>query len=131
MSVVPVIKNEADHAEALAQLEELILADREEDTPVVDALALLIEDYEKKAFPITPVSPADAVRFRMNQLGITQAGLARATHIGRGHISEILQGKRGMSMAAMRAFHYELRIPLTVLFGIKPVKDDDRKAHAG
>ena len=116
MAQVPVIQNNDDHAKALAYLEELILTDREEDAPIMDALALLIEDYEKKQFPISPVSPSEAERFRMDQLGISQAELARATHIGRGHVSEIINGRRRMSIGVMRALHRELRIPLDVLF---------------
>lgn len=118
MTTVTVIQNEADHALALERLEALIFEDREEDVPLMDALALLIEDYEKRMHPIPPVSPTDAILFRMEQLGMSKAELARATHIGRGHISEILSGRRGMSNNAMLAFHKCLNIPFEVLFGV-------------
>ena len=118
MTAVTVITNEADHALALERLEALILEDREEDAPLMDALALLIEDYERKAHPIPSVSPTDAIRFRMEQRGLSQADLSRVTHIQRGHISEILAGQRGMSVRVMKALHTSLNIPFEVLFGV-------------
>lgn len=113
---VYIIENETDHEAALQRLEELIIADRPEDTTLMDTLALLIEDYETKAFPIPAVDPVEAILFRMEQKQLSRAELARRTQIGRGHISEILQGKRGLSFNAVRAFHTELQIPLEVLF---------------
>ena len=114
-NTISVIKNDADHALALARLKELIIADREEDTDLMDALALLIEDYEKKMFPIPSTDAVEAILFRMEQRKITRAELARKTHIGRGHITEILQRKRGLSTKAIKAFHVELQIPLEIL----------------
>ncbi|NKB55020.1 MAG: helix-turn-helix domain-containing protein [Alphaproteobacteria bacterium] len=127
MTVVRVIQNEVDHASSLERLEQLILADREEDVPVIDALALLIEDYEKKAFPIAAIDPIQAVLFRMEQHHLTRAELARKTHIGRGHISEILQGTRRMSLSVIRAFHTELQIPLEVLFRVEAGEQNDEE----
>lgn len=129
-AVVHVIENAEQHAEALQRLEALIIADREEDAALMDALALLIESYEEKAFPIPDASPVEAILFRMEQRQLTRADLSRRTHIGRGRITEFLQGKRALSLGAMRAFHAELQIPLEVLFGAQS-QADERQTEVG
>lgn len=123
-AVVHVIENAGQHAQALQRLEALIIADREEDTALMDSLALLIEDYEEKAFPIPEASPVEVILFRMEQRQLTKAELSRRTNIGRGRITEFLQGKRTLSIGAMRAFHTELQIPLEVLFGAQSQADE-------
>ena len=127
-SVVHVIENAEQHAEALRRLEALIIADREEDAALMDALALLIEDYEEKAFPIPEASPVEAIIFRMEQRNLRRIDLARRTGIGRGRITEFLQGKRPLTLTAMRVFHTELQIPLEVLFGTR-THDNERQAQ--
>ena len=114
--VVNVIQSSEDHAEALARLEALVMADREDDTALTDALALLIEDYEKRMVPVPDASPIDVVRFRMEQHKLSQAELARLTKVNRHHISEFLNGHRGLSRGAMQAFHRQLDIPYDVFF---------------
>lgn len=122
---VPVIRTPADHRVAVAQLEDLVKADRPNDTAKMDALALLIEDYERKAFPIPELSPIEAVKHSMAIRELSQADLARSLKIGRGRISEILQGQRGMSLSMIRALHVVLDIPVSTLIGT------DEQPHNG
>ena len=71
-----VIKNEADYEAALARINELMDADpgtREGDE--LELLVTLVELYEKKAHPVGLPDPIEAIRFRMEQLGLKQKDL--------------------------------------------------------
>ncbi|MFO7750419.1 MAG: hypothetical protein R6V54_10045 [Desulfobacteraceae bacterium] len=67
------IKNEKDHNEALERIEQLM--DAEPDTAEMDELELLTalaEMYEEEHFPINMPDPVDAIKYRMEQLGLSQ-----------------------------------------------------------
>ena len=115
MRQVPVITNEAQHKAALARLVSLIEKDRPEDGPVMDALALLIEDYERRMFPIPAATAREAIEFRLDQRKMTRSELARRVSVPRGRISEVLSGKRDISRSMLVAFHDTLDIPYEVL----------------
>src|ERR1700683_1202106 len=86
------IRNEAEHKAALARIDALM--DAEGDEVVVaelQVLAILVERYEREAFPIAPPTPVEAIRFRMEQMGYTQADLARLLG-SRSRASEIMTG---------------------------------------
>jgi HTH-type transcriptional regulator/antitoxin HigA len=116
MVQVKPIKMEADRQAALARIDVLMDV---EDRPVVDSdelavLAELVEVYERKHFPIALPTPVEAIRFRMEQMGLEPRDLA--PHIGsRGKVSEVLSGKRPLSLAMIRALHKNLGIPADVL----------------
>jgi len=109
------IKTEKDYNEALSHIEGLMNA--EENTAEADELELLstlVELYEEKRYPITPPDPVDAIRFRMEQLGLSQKDLI--SFIGsRGRVSEILHRKRTLTLSMMRSLHRNLGIPAEVL----------------
>jgi len=110
-----VIKTEADYEAALARLEELL--DAEPDTSEGDEFELwatLISAYEEDAFPIDLPDPVAAIRFRMEQAGLKQADLV--PYIGSAsRVSEILRGKRTLSLSMIRKLHEGLGIPAEVL----------------
>lgn len=116
MAQVQPIKTEVDRQAALARIDALMDA---EDRPEADSeelavLAELVEAYERRHFPIALPTPVEAIRFRMEQLGLEQRDLA--PHIGsRGKVSEVLSGKRPLSLAMIRALHKNLDIPADVL----------------
>src|SRR4030043_1866943 len=89
----------------------------ESGTPEADELELLaalVEMYEERQFPIQTPDPIEAVKFRIDQLGIGQKGLI--PFIGsRSKVSEILNRKKPISLAMMRALHKGLGIPAEVL----------------
>lgn len=79
-----------------------------------EVLTLLIEDYEDRHYPMPPPHPIEAIKFRMEQLGMSAADLAVV--IGhRGRVSEILSGKRKLSLAMIRRLSRDLRIPADIL----------------
>jgi HTH-type transcriptional regulator/antitoxin HigA len=112
-----IIHNDAEHHDALAALDRLMEIDPESGTPEADdlqLLALLIETYEKVRRPIGLPDPVDAILFCMDQQGLTRRDLE--PYIGsRARVSEVLSGKRALSMRMIRALHAGLDIPLEVL----------------
>lgn len=109
------IRTEADHESALARIAELMSADV--GTPEgdeLDILATLVEAYEQKHFPIGTADPIEAIRFRMEQLGLVRKDLE--PFLGSRHkVSEVLNRRRGLSLAMIRRLHNGLQIPLEVL----------------
>ncbi|MEJ5309331.1 MAG: helix-turn-helix domain-containing protein [Anaerolineae bacterium] len=110
-----IIKNEADYQAALAHLETLM--DAQPGTPEEEELelfAMLIEAYEQAVFPIDLPDPISAIKFRMEQQGLKRKDLE--PYIGsQSKVSEVLNGKRPLSLAMIRALHAGLDIPLEVL----------------
>lgn len=111
------IKNSKDHATALKRLEELMMADPKPGSPgddELELLAFLIEDYEKRTVKIPAATPVEAIRFRMEQSGLTQQDLV--PFIGsKSRVSEVLSGKRELTLAMIRRLHEGLGIPLKSL----------------
>jgi len=109
------IRTEADYEAALAEVERLWgvwsgtpKGDR------LDVLATLIAAFEEQHFPFSGPDPIEAIRFRMEQQGLTRKDLE--TMIGtRTRIAEVLSRKRGLSITMIRRLHERLGIPAEVL----------------
>ena len=115
MAEVKPIRTETDYAVALARIDELM--DAEHGGPEgeeLEVLTDLVEAYEKKHVPIDYPSPAAAIEFRMDQMGMARRDLV--PFIGtRAKVSEVLSGKRPITMAMARALHKHLGVPADVL----------------
>jgi HTH-type transcriptional regulator / antitoxin HigA len=109
------IRTKADYGKALAELEHLWGAKngtREGDR--LDVLATLIDAYEAEHYPMDPPDPVEAIKFRIEQQGLTRRDLEEI--IGRRtRIAEILNRKRGLSIAMIRRLHERLGISAEVL----------------
>lgn len=82
----------------------------------LEVLSVLVEDYERKNCPIYPPDPVEAIKFRMEQMGLERKDLEEA--IGpRSRVSEIFAHKRELSLAMIRRLHQKLEIPTDVLVG--------------
>src|SRR3954463_7823724 len=80
----------------------------------LDVLATLIDAYETEHYPMDPPDPIEAIKFRMEQQGLTRRDLEYI--IGtRTRIAEILNRKRGLSIAMIRRLHKPLGISADVL----------------
>lgn len=116
MNIKP-IRNDQDYEEALVLLEALIAKDPEpesEDGDKLSILSTLVEDYEASRYPETLPSPIDAIKFRMEQAGLNPVDLI--PYIGsRSKVSEVLAGKRPLSLEMIRALDAGLGIPAKVL----------------
>ena len=109
------IRGEKDYEAALAEVERLWGA--KSGTPRgdrLDVLATLIEAYEDKHFPTDQPDPIEAIKFRMEQQGLTRKDLGEM--IGtRTRVAEVLARKRGLSISMIRRLHAKLGIPAEVL----------------
>ena len=114
MDIKP-IKDEARYGKTLAEIEQLM--DAKLGTPRgerLDVLTTLVEAYEARHHPIDPPDPIDAIRFRMEQYGLGRKDLEPYIG-GRGRVSEVLSGRRRLSLAMIRKLHKGLGIPAEVL----------------
>lgn len=115
MSKIKAIRNDADHDAALARIDELMNA--EPGTPdgeELDVLADLVEHYEEKHVPMGFPSAMAAIEFRLEQAGLSPRDLI--PFIGsRAKVSEVLSGKRQLTMPMARALHEHFGIPAEVL----------------
>jgi HTH-type transcriptional regulator / antitoxin HigA len=109
------IRSEKDYDHALAEVEELWGA--KAGTPKgdrLDILATLIEAYEAEHYPIDPPDPIEAIKFRMEQQGLTRKDLEEILGT-RTRVSEVLNRKRGLSINMIRALHDKLGISAEIL----------------
>jgi HTH-type transcriptional regulator/antitoxin HigA len=109
------IRTEADYDAAMAEIEGLWGA--KSGTPNgdrLDILATLVEAYEVKHYPMDPPDPIEAIRFRMEQQGLTRKDLEPM--IGtRNRIAEVLNRKRSLSIEMIRRLHDGLGISADIL----------------
>jgi HTH-type transcriptional regulator/antitoxin HigA len=121
------IRTEGDYEEALAYVDTLMSA--EPGTPDFTELELwvhLVEVYDEEHYPIEPPTPVEAIRFRMEQQGLTPSDLV--PYIGsKSRVSEVLSGKRTLSLAMIRRLHEGLGIPADVLIAEPAVKAPDSR----
>lgn len=123
-----IIKNDDQHENYLARLDELMdLEDHtQDDIEEIELLGLLISTYEETNFPIDLPTPVEAIKFRMDQLGLDDSDLVR--YIGqRSKVSEILNGKRALSKQMIKSLHEGLGIPLNVLMETNQLLDEEFK----
>jgi HTH-type transcriptional regulator/antitoxin HigA len=124
------IHTEEDHDAALARIDELMSA--KFGTPEgdeLDVLVTLVDAYETKHFPMDAPDPVVAIEFMMEQQGLTRKDLEPM--IGsRSRVSEVLSGKRPLTLAMIRRLHAGLGIAVDVLVGAN-VKEAKPKRRAG
>ena len=115
--LIKLIKTEVDYVQTLARIYELMQLDLEPGTALGDeleVLALLVKDYENQHYPIPKPHPIEAIRFRLDQMGLSEADLS--TILGsRSRKSEILSGQRKLSLDMIRKLNAALKIPAEVL----------------
>ncbi len=111
------IKNNDQYEEALEKAYELMQLDLKEGTSESDeleVLSILIKEYELEHFPIPKPTPLEAIKFRMEQLGISESELSNILG-ARSRKSEILSGKRKLSLTMIRKLSEQLKIPAEIL----------------
>ena len=111
------IKSHEDYVNALSRIDDLM--DAESDTEAgaeLDVLATLVDVYESKNFPIEYPDPVEAIKFRMEQMGMDRKALEE--YLGsKSRVSEVLNRKRELSLTQIRKLHSGLKIPLENLLG--------------
>ena len=128
--VIRPYRSEADYNTALEEIERYFENEPKLGTPEgdrFDLLALIIEDYELKRWPIDPPETIDAIRYRMEMGGYTQADLGRLLG-SRQRASDILNRKRPLTMRMAWKLHREWSIPAEAL--IAPPRTRGRRSAA-
>ncbi len=116
MNIRP-IHTEADYRSALREISALMDADPDPGTPEgdqLDIMATLVQAFEARHFPITAPDPVEAIKFRMEQSGLSVKDLEPI--IGKSNrVYEVLNRKRPLTLAMIRRLHRNLGIPAAVL----------------
>jgi len=117
-----VLKTEQDYDWACARVYELI---HSKDEPLeanspegeeLELLSMLVENYEREHYPVDAPSPIEAIRFRMDQMGLRQNDIAPLLG-GKTRVSEIMNGKRPLTLKMITLLNRYLGIPLESLIG--------------
>ncbi|QOJ27565.1 MAG: helix-turn-helix domain-containing protein [Ignavibacteriales bacterium] len=111
------IKTSEEYENALARVYELIQLDLKEDSDEFieyQTLVLFIEAYEEERYKFAPPHPIEAIKFRMDQMNVSPKQLELILG-SRSRVSEILNGKRKLSLSMIRRLNKKLHIPAGVL----------------
>jgi len=110
-----IIKTDKDYNNALKRFELIFNAEEGTlESNEADVLALLIKDYEEKHFIIEYPNPIDAIKYRMEQQGLTNSDLAKILGY-KSRVSDIFHNTRKLSLNMIRKLYVELNIPLETL----------------
>jgi len=114
MNIKP-IKTETDYKIALKRLEEVFDAEiGTQESDEADILGLLVDDYEKKHYPIAPPDPIEAIKIRMEELQLKQIDLVSEIG-GKSRVSEILNRKRKLTVEMIRKLTKRLNLSAGLL----------------
>lgn len=111
------IKTKKQYKEYLSQayaLMQLELKPNSSDSDTLELLSILIEQYEKEHYPVEPPHPIEAILFRLDQLNMKKSELVNILGT-RSRVSEILSGKRKLSLSMIRKLNATLNIPAEIL----------------
>jgi len=114
MKIAP-IKNKVDYQNALERLEKVFDAEKGSKLgDELEILSILIDQYENENFPIDLPDPIEAIKFRMEQMGLKQKDLAEIFGF-KSRVSEIMNKKRKLTLDMIRKLNTQLHIPTEVL----------------
>lgn len=109
------IKTRADYETAVAEMKRVWGAKSgTPDGDRLDILATLVDTYEAQHFPMDPPDPIEAIKFRMEQQGLTRKDLEDILGT-RSRVAEVLNRRRGLSINMIRRLHEKLGISAEVL----------------
>lgn len=129
-----ILKTEKEYNEACERVYELIHSSKKAIEPnsrkgeEIELLTLLIEKYEQENYLMESPSPIEAIKFRMEQMNLKQADIAPLLG-GKTRVSEVLNGKRALTLKMITLLNRYLGIPLeSLISGNKDIKlEDDKK----
>lgn len=110
-----ILKTKKDYLQAIARFEEIFQGKAgTKECDESDVLSLLIRDYEDKHYVINAPSPLDAIKYRMEQQGLTNKDMAKILgHQSR--VTDIFKKNRRLNLQMVRKLHRSLNIPLETL----------------
>lgn len=107
---IKLIKTDAGYEQALKRLEKIF--DAKQGTPEsdeADILGMLIDEYEKKHYPIEAPDPIEAIKIRMEEMQLKQADMVEIIG-GKSRVSEVLNRKRRLTVNMIRSITKRLNI---------------------
>ena len=111
------IRNNTQYENSLERVYTLLqkeIKPNSNESDELEILSILVKEYENKYYPVPAPNPLEAIRFRLDQMNMSESELA--TILGyRSRKSEILSGKRKLSLSMIRKLHEALHIPAEVL----------------
>lgn len=128
-----ILKTQQEYNEACERIYTLINSNEnaiEPDSPEgeeIELLSLLVENYEQEHYPVAAPNPIEAIKFRMEQMNLKQADVAPLFG-GKTRVSEVLHGKRPLTLKTITLLNRYLGIPLeSLIAGNKEVKLEPEK----
>ncbi|MBO0936297.1 transcriptional regulator [Fibrella sp. HMF5335] len=110
MTIKP-LKSESDYQEALKRIDQLVdCLDNTEQADELDVISILVESYENEHYPIAPPDPIDAIRFRMEQTGMSEKEIA-AYLGGEQNADAILNHRQPLTLEIIKRLYQQLHIP--------------------
>jgi HTH-type transcriptional regulator/antitoxin HigA len=130
---IKVLKTEKEYNEACKRVYSLINSRSELVEPKssegqeLELLSLLIEKYEQEHYKMNAPTPIDAIRFRMEQMNLKQIDIAPLLG-GETRVSEVLNGKRALTLKMITLLNKYLGIPLeSLIVGNKDIQLEEKK----
>jgi len=114
------IKNNPQYEDALARIYALMQKDvkpESKESDELEVLSILVKEYELDHYLMPKPSPLEAIKFRLEQMGMSEAELSHILGY-RSRKSEILSGKRKLSLTMIRKLNEVLHIPADVLIQV-------------
>lgn len=112
------ITNDEEFAKANEMIELLLdCPDGSEEEKILEAITILASEYEKKHYPIPKPNPIEAIKYKMAELKLSQKDVAKYFG-GENRVSEVLNGKRKLSLKMIRELHHNLGISADTLLSI-------------
>ena len=118
---IVIIQNDTDLAEAQALVARLGPSDDPADIARLRTQALILAAYEAERWPCEPVSVAEVVRYIMDQHDLSPADLTPVLG-ARSRVTEVLNGRRGLSLTMIRRMRSTFHVPADVLIGEPPAR---------
>ena len=113
--VIRPVKTNKDYENAMRLIDSLWdCPPKSKEADLLEVLTILVDEYEKKHFPIDNPDPVEAIKYRMEQLNLSQKDLAQYLG-GENRVSEVLNRKRPLTLKMIRALYHNLHIPAEAL----------------
>ena len=116
-----VIDSDAELARARALVDQLMASDKPADVARLAAQARLIAAYERSNWPHRPPRAADVIRYLMDQHGLSRADMIPILGTA-SRVSEVLRGKKGLSMSMIQRLRTRFGVPADVLLPVPKTK---------
>jgi HTH-type transcriptional regulator / antitoxin HigA len=112
------IETDREYRTALALADKLMEAKSgSQEEALLNVISILIDKYEEEHYPIPHPDPIEAIKFRLEQLGLTTKDLAAYVG-GKNRVSEIMNRKRRLTVKMMKSLHSDLGVPAESLLNV-------------